>query len=180
MAYITSIERRGIEKGIEQAHQGRLNVTSVVGKGTRFTLNMPLDMVVVEGMIARVGRVYYVTPIGMVRRVIKPEKEHIIHSSAVGNHDLLRLGEELIPIQPLMNDTKTRVFHEHLMLVVEKNQQALALPVDELIGQQQVLIRPLQGCLRTVQGVSGYALLGDGEVGMLLALDQLSSNLQEE
>ncbi len=158
-----------------RSHQGWLNVSDQPGQGTRFTLELPLDMAVIDGMIVRVDGVCYVAPIRAVRRIVKPEKGQITHTSADDGQDMLRLEDELIPIWTLRAETSAKAtFQESLMLVVEKNDWAVALPVDEVIGQQPVLIRPLQGYLTDIQSVSGYALLGDGEVGMVLNLNRIN------
>lgn len=158
-----------------QAHRGQLRVTSEPGKGTRFSLELPLDMVVIDGMVMRVGSVYYVAPIEAIRRIVKPEEMQIVHASADGGQHMLKLdaAQELIPILPLMGDGKDQDSHQGLLLVVEKDGQSVALAVDELVGQQQVLIQPLQGYLTDVERVSGYALLGEGDVGMVLDLNRI-------
>jgi two-component system chemotaxis sensor kinase CheA len=164
-----------------QTRQGWLSTTSQPGQGTRFRLELPLDMAVIDGLVVRVGSVCYVVPLGVVRRIVKPEKGEIVYASANNGQNLLRLGEELVPIQILGAEAREKTtFQESLMLVVEKNEQAIALAVDELIGQQQVLSRPLQGYLADIQNVSGYALLGDGEVGMILNLNQMNIQNKRE
>ncbi|NJN97395.1 MAG: hypothetical protein HC875_26590 [Anaerolineales bacterium] len=157
-----------------QAHQGQLVVSHGPEHGARAIIDLPLNLVVVDGMVARVGQVHYIVPIGSVHRIVKPVQTEIIHTSANGGQNLLRLNERIIPIQDLPGDTTTDANQDRLMIVVEKDAQATALKVDELIGQQQVLIRPLQGYLSQMRGVSGCALLGDGEVGLVLNLNQLS------
>jgi two-component system chemotaxis sensor kinase CheA len=163
-----------------QAHRGQLRMTSEPGKGTRFSLELPLDMVVIDGMVMRVGSVYYVAPIEAVRRIVKPEEMQIVHASADGDQYMLRLdaAQELIPVQTLMGDGRDQVSRQGLLLVVEKDGQSVALAVDELVGQQQVLIQPLQGYLMDIERVSGYALLGEGDVGMMLNLNRIVQAIQ--
>ena len=64
---------------------------------------------------------------------------------------------------------------ESLLLVVETGERGVALAVDELIGQQQVLVQPLQGCLTDIQSVSGCAMLGEGDVGMVLDINRVTA-----
>jgi len=185
---------RGLDQGIEpgrfddiegidlaaigaelQAHRGQLRLISEPGKGTRVSLELPLDMVVIDGMVIRAGNVNYVAPIEAIRRIIKPEKAQIVHASADGDRYMLRLDavQELIPIQTLVENGKDIGSHQGLLVVVEKDGQSVALAVDELVGQQQVLIQPLQGYLADVERVSGYALLGESDVGMMLDLNRV-------
>ncbi|HMR65119.1 MAG TPA: chemotaxis protein CheW [Anaerolineae bacterium] len=156
-----------------QAHQGTLTVSHETGIGTRLVIELPLSMVVLDGLVVRVGQIHYVVPIGAVNRIVKPQPDEIVLSSADGGHRLLRLAENLIPIQHLIANGHSQNGADELMLVVERHEQTLALPVNELIGQQQVLTQPLYGHLAHVSGVSGCALLGDGAVGMILDLNSL-------
>ncbi len=151
-----------------QAHQGRLTVTDRAEDGAQFALTLPLERVVVDGMVARVGQVPYIGPVEAVRRIIKPEKTAVVHASVDGGQTLLKLEEEMVPIQQLAGGAAKGHLGERLLLVVERNEQLVALAVDEVIGQQQVLVRSLQGYLANVRGVSGCALLSNGEVGMML------------
>ena len=88
---------------------------------------------------------------------------------------MLHLEEELVPVQTLAGKVSKKLLRTSLLLVVETGEQHLALAVDELIGQQQVLIQPLQGHLAELKHVSGCALLGEGEVGMVLDLNRIST-----
>jgi two-component system chemotaxis sensor kinase CheA len=165
-----------------QARRGWLDVTSEPGQGTRFWLDIPLDMVVIDGMVMRVGEVFYVAPIEVIRRIVKPEATQIVRSSADGGQHMVRLGDDLVPIQTLqrgsgsvlMNNGRGSLSPDSLLLIVEQNGQGIALVVDELLGQQQVLIQPLQGHLADVPHVSGCALLGEDDVGMVLDINQIS------
>jgi chemotaxis protein histidine kinase CheA len=176
-----SDEETGIDlaaiKAELQSWRGRLNVVSQSGQGTQFSLELPLDMVVVDGMVMRVGGVHYVVPVGTVRRIVELEETRIVHSAANGGQRMLQLEEELVPIQTLTAESDSP--EKNLLVVLEKDKQGIALPVDELIGQQQVLIQPLQGCLADVSGVSGCALLGEGDVGMVLDPNQMGALTQD-
>lgn len=156
-----------------QAGQGELVINSHPEHGTRFIIDMPLSMVVIDGMVVRVGHIYYIIPVGAVDRIVKPQGTELIYTSANGGQRLLRLGEKIIPVESLYGNTPTAA-QEEVMVVVEKDAQSTALIVDELIGQQQVLILPLQGYLSRIRGIAGCALLSDGVVGMVLNLNQLS------
>jgi two-component system chemotaxis sensor kinase CheA len=165
-----------------RARRGRLHVGANGGingsahsaQGARLTLDLPLERAVIDGLIVRAGDVYYVLPVGAVRRIVQPEAAQIVHSSADGGQQMVRWEESLAPIQTLVFDKGAYegALSDQLLLIVERDDQCVALAVDELVGQQQVLIQPLQGCLADVPHISGCALLGEGDVGMVLDLSR--------
>ncbi len=150
-----------------QARQGRMSVSSQVGQGTRFVIHLALGTAVVDGMVTRVGTVRYVVPVSAIRRIVKPAEGDIVRPFADGKHDLLRFEQQLVQIQNL---SETPPESYDLLVIVEREHEQVALPIDELLGRQQVLVRPLQGPLTHVQHASGCALLAGGEVGVVVNL----------
>lgn len=175
---------------------GGLEVGNADCGGTRFVITLPLAMVVVEGMVVRVGKVQYVIPISVIQRIVRAGHDRVMQISADGGGQMLRLtANEVLPIlmlsggerceslklaadQQLINPTDG--VQMHLYVVVACNQQRLAIAVNELIGQQQVLIRPLQGFLSGIRGVTGCALLASGDVGMMLDINELAVGQSQE
>ena len=151
-------------------HQGRISLTSEKGQGTHFDIRLPLDMTMVDGMIVRVGEVRYVVPVSIIRRIVTAEAHDVVHSSADGTHTLLRFENELVQLQDLAGNGVSNGGH-NLVMIVEGDKERVALTIDELIGRQQVLVRPLQGALANVRDASGCALLGEGQVGVVLNRD---------
>ncbi|HEX7588096.1 MAG TPA: chemotaxis protein CheW, partial [Anaerolineae bacterium] len=158
-----------------RARHGRLSVRAEEGKGTHFDIRLPLDMAVVDGMVVRVGKVRYIVPVNTIRRIVKSEATDLVHTSAEGDHTLLRFEGELVQVQTLGGDENGKDA-DRLVMVVDAEGGRMALLIDELIGRQQVLVRPLQGQLADVEDVSGCALLGEGEVGMVLQMSVDSNN----
>lgn len=169
---------------------GDLKVSNIPLGGTRFFLTQPLAMVVMEGMAVRVGEVQYVVPIDAILRIVRSGGDELMQVSADRGRYLLRLeADDVLPIQFLrrggqeegMGTVLAQCLKQdggelkHLFVVVGKGGQRVALSVDELIGQQQVLIRPLQGYLSGIRGVTGCALLGSGDVGMVLDMGYVLS-----
>jgi len=157
-----------------QIQGGNLEVTATSG----FQITLPLAMVAVEGMVVRVDAIKYVIPIQGIQTIIRSEAEQMMQVSADGGKPMLRLStEDLIPIQLLAGRHDDLALQyptqRGLYVIVGADQQRLAIVVDELIGQQQVLIRPLQGYLASIRGVTGCALLASGEVGLLLDISHL-------
>ncbi len=174
---------------------GDLRVNNLLTGGTRFSLSMPLAMVVLEGMAVRVGEVQYVVPIDAIQRIVRSGADELMQVSADRGRYMLRLAaDDVLPVQFLSGNGQaeggagaSRLTTlgrnadsrddelKHLFVVVGKDGQRTALSVDELIGQQQVLIRPLHGYLSGIRGVTGCALLGSGDVGMVLDMSYVLS-----
>ena len=174
---------------------GDLRVNNLPAGGMRFLLTMPLAMVVLEGMAVRVGEVQYVVPIDVIQRIVRSGEDELMQVSADGGRYMLRLAvDDVLPIQflrgngqseggagavrlsALQQDSGSNGDElKHLFVVVGRNGQRTALSIDELIGQQQVLIRPLHGYLSGIRGVTGCALLSSGDVGMVLDMSYVLS-----
>ena len=188
---VANSEAEGVELSIIRNQLrnlgGDLRVNNQPNGGTHFSLTMPLSMVVLEGMVVRVGEVQYVVPIDAIQRIVRAGASELMRVSAEhGNYKLHMEGDDVLPIQFLRRNGEAASNEgirlsameevldgeddaiKNLFVLVGKNNHRMALSVDELIGQQQVLIRPLLGHLSGIRGVTGCALLGSGDVGMVL------------
>ncbi len=163
---------------------GELRTAPLPEKGVHFEVILPMAMVVLDGMVVRVGEFRYVVPLDTIQRIVHSGIEDIMRLSAEGGRFMLRLGrEEVLPVHCLRDvasdgSIKTEDASSgkrHLFVVVGKQSQRVALLVDELMGQQLVLIRPLRGYLTGIHGVTGCALLGGGDVGMVLDIANIVS-----
>jgi two-component system chemotaxis sensor kinase CheA len=100
------------------------------------------------------------------------EKEKFIHSSADGKDTFIRLENKIIPVCYLDSNQEIENSPASLIIILDNgNGNLRALVVDELLGQQEAIVYPLQGILAEVKNSSGCALLGNGEIGMILSLD---------
>lgn len=175
-----SAEDIGLEQQLTQIRQqlqvqgGNLQLTAT----SELQITLPLAMVVVEGMVVRVDEVKYVIPIQGIQTIVRSETDQMMQVSADGGQPMLRLSaDDVIPIQLLAGrhggQTMQYPTQRGLYVIVRGDKQRVAIVVDELIGQQQVLMRPLQGYLSSIRGVTGCALLASGEVGLLLDISHL-------
>jgi two-component system, chemotaxis family, sensor kinase CheA len=154
------------------------------GGGQRFHIALPMSLVVLEGMVVGVGGTRYVLPVESIRTILQPDAASVVQISAQGNQRWLRFGEnEVIAIRTLahaesaIGDSKTtrpasephQAGQGNVHIVLGRAGQSVAIPVDDLVGQQLVLLRPLRGIMSKVRNVTGVALLSGGEVGMVLS-----------
>ena len=152
-------------------HMGcTVSVSSVKGEGTTITLQVPLTLAVLDGMIVGVGDEQYIVPLEFVAEAFKPAPGDI--RSIVGQPSLVAVRGEHLPIVRLDHlvqlDRHGAPAGEPICLVVEVDSRRAALLVDQLIGQQQLVVKSLDSNLHSVPGVAGATILGDGRVSLIL------------
>ena len=142
--------------------------------GLRLYLSVPLQMIALEGMVVRVGEVHYVLPIEAIQRIHQGNDS--LSVSAADRRRMLRLTDsELVPVRSLPR-VGAPADAEGLYVIVHNAEQArMAIPVDELLGQQLVLLRPLEGVLGNLRDMSGVAILSGGEVGVVVSVSRLAA-----
>ncbi|MGS4946780.1 Hpt domain-containing protein [Meridianimarinicoccus sp. RP-17] len=160
---------------------GSLRVSEPPTGGMRFHLMLPLNMMVLDGMIVRVADVSYVIPLDAIQGIQMCGRRDILNVSAEGHARMLRVSEaEHIPIHDLQGARRAHAADprdpdERLYVIVRSAARHVALPVDELLGQQKVLLRPLRGVLSRMRGLTGIVLLAGGDVGMVLSVSRLEA-----
>ena len=171
---ITDVSGRGVgmdvvKRNIESL-QGRIEVESTLGKGTKFTIKLPLTMAITDAMILRVGHDRYLLPTISIEQSFQPDEESL--STYAGAGEMVMLRGELLPIARLHQlfniSDSIREPHNGLLVVIESAGKRCALMVDELLGQQQVVVKSLGSDMTKIPGISGGAILGDGSVGLIL------------
>lgn len=179
---VTDVSGRGVGMDVVRRNivnlGGRINVQSIFGRGTRFTLTIPLTLAVLDGMLIAVGREKYILPLTSIVESFRPEPAQL--RKLAGGGQVVSIRGEFIRLVYLH-----RVFDVHgavsdpskgLVVVVETgNGTKIGVVVDELIGQQQVVIKSLQENFDPVQGVSGATILGNGKVALILDIEQLKT-----
>jgi two-component system chemotaxis sensor kinase CheA len=180
---VTDISGRGVGLDVVKTNitalQGEVTIKTKLGKGTTFRVSLPLTLAIVEAMVVRQGQERYVIPIVQVSETIQINKDLI---STVGERgQVLRLRDENIPIfglgQILGSTSKPSPTWESVGIIVRDNsRQARCMLVDQIIGQQQVVIKQLGNEIHWLSGVMGAAILGDGEAALILDIQELVRN----
>jgi two-component system chemotaxis sensor kinase CheA len=175
---VTDISGRGVGMDVVrrnlEAIRGRIDITSVPGKGTTFAIRLPLTLAVTDGMLVKVGGERFIVPLTHIHMSFRPEPSML--STVVGKGEMVLLRGELMPVVRLhrLFDVPNAVESplEGLLMIVGDGHKRTALLVDELLGQQQVVAKALGDGLGKVEGVSGGAILGDGRVGLILDVNE--------
>jgi two-component system chemotaxis sensor kinase CheA len=171
---VTDISGRGVgmdvvKRGVE-ALRGRIDIDSTEGRGSIFTIRLPLTLAITDGMLVKVGQERYIIPTINIHLSFRPEADSL--SSVVGRGEMVMLRGELMPMFRLHRlfgvEGAVESPMEGLLVIVGDGSKRCALLVDELLDQQQVVAKTLGGGIGNVQGVSGGAILGDGRVGLIL------------
>lgn len=183
---ITSVSGRGVgmdvvKKNIESL-RGKIEISSTPGKGTTFTIRLPLTLAVIDGQVVSIGDQRYIIPINAIIRSLRPTAQQI--SSVQGRGEMVLERGELIPLVRLYRLLGAVPTEEDptkaLVVVVEEDGKKCCLLVDDLLAQQQVVIKNLGDALGRVQGVSGGAIMGDGRVCLILDIPGLVALAQAQ
>ena len=181
---VTNLSGRGVGMDVLNATmkslRGQISVDSQTGQGTQVKLSIPLSLAFLDSLVMRVGSRLYATPIDVVNEVFRPEQQQISTIAANNGSEMIRVRDELIPICRLQRfygeDCQQLVPLESLVIVVFKTSSgSIGLPVDEIYDQQQVVMKPLQGQLEQIRASHGCALLGSGEVAIVLNCEELKA-----
>lgn len=174
---VSNVSGRGVGMDVVKRNilklRGRVDVSSVEGRGTRFTLKMPLTLAIIDGLVVGVGKERYIVPIYTVREMLRPTSEQL--SSLHNREEMVMVRGGLLPLVRLYRSFGVKPRSEDpahgLVLVAETLGKRFCLLVDDLIGKQEVVIKSLGESLKNISGVAGGAILGDGTVGLILDMD---------
>ncbi|HEY3808635.1 MAG TPA: chemotaxis protein CheA [Steroidobacteraceae bacterium] len=149
---------------------GHVQLYSNPGRGSTVRIRLPLTLAILDGQLARVGKEIYIVPIVSIVETIQIKRDQI--NSLAGKAELLRLRDEYIPIVRMHELFGTQADHTDLMngllMIVEADGKRVGLFVDELMSQQQVVIKSLETNFRQVTALAGATMLGDGRVALIL------------
>jgi len=173
-AVTTDLSGRGVGMDVVRRNVadlgGTVTIRSTQGKGSVFTITLPLTLAIIDGLTAAVGDERYIVPLVSIVESVQL-KSDAVRSMAAGG-ELLRFRGEYIPVIRLHEvfDCRNarRNIEEGLMVVVEGEGSRVGLFIDELVGQQQAVVKSLEANYRRVAGISGATILADGSVALIV------------
>ena len=180
---VTDLSGRGVGMDVVrrniQALGGEVQIESSLGAGTRTLIRLPLTLAILDGMTVAVSGETLILPLAYVLEALQPQPEDI--RSMAGEGRVLRVRGEYLPILSLSEYYgygNRAPGSESLVVVVEGDGQKIALEVDELVGQQQVVVKNIENNYRRIGGVSGATILGDGRVALIVDIGGLVRSLR--
>ena len=186
---VTDISGRGVGMDVVNRNitemGGQIQVMSNAGKGCTFSIQLPLTLAIVDGMIVSLGENLYVIPLNAIIETIQPQLDQLKSMTGGGNMVLTR--DEYIPIiaMHLAFNTPTQITDlcKGMLVIVESHGKKAALFLDDLVGQQQVVIKNLETNFRKVNGISAATILGSGKVALIIdvpAMIKIGQNISAQ
>ena len=189
---ISNVSGRGVGMDVVKRNiqkvGGRITVSSDPGKGSRFTLALPLTLAVLDGMVVRAGKERFVIPIASIVQSVRRTSEMMQDTPGVG--PTLNYWGDFIPVYDLAkllnaeacaDDNASEEQDQSVVIVVENEVgQKLGLVADRIEGQQQVVIKSLETSYRSIVGVSAATILGNGLVSLIVDIDALPNLAREQ
>jgi len=174
---ITNISGRGVGLDVVRRQIEKLNGTVTVasekGVGTKFTIKLPLTLAIIQGLLVRVGKEIYSIPITSVieSHRIKPSEIKLIDNYEVFNirNDVI----SLLRLNRLFGIKTSEQRDYHFVVIVGTAEKKVGLMVDSLIGEEDVVIKPLRDQFTNSPGIAGASILGDGSVSLIIDVSQL-------
>ncbi|MBK8971166.1 MAG: chemotaxis protein CheA [Hahellaceae bacterium] len=179
----TDLSGRGVGMDVVkrnvQALGGGITVDSELGRGTRFTIRLPLTLAIMDGQLAKVGEEIYVVPLVSIIESLQPEASMI--NVMAGAQETIKLRGQYLPVLrladafgvPLSEDERSKPLTEGIVVIVEHEHQRFGIFLDDLLSQQQIVIKSLDENYHTVEGISAATILGDGRVALILDVASL-------
>lgn len=184
---ITEFSGRGVGMDVVASNIGEVGgtiyVDSVPGEGTTVTMKIPLTLAIIDGMNVRVGSAHYTLPTTSIKESFRPQPKDLITDPS-GNRMVMVRGEiySIVSLHERFHHVsdKDTDYTQGILIMIELDDKSLCLFVDELIGQQQVVIKPLPPYFRklnrNINGLSGCTLLGDGSISLILNIAEVMSS----
>lgn len=176
---ITDISGRGVGMDVVRANvekmKGKIEIKSEEGKGSTFIIKLPLTLAIIEGITFALGEQIYIMPLISIIEQMKVKNEQI--KPFEGRGEMIKIRDEYLPLIRLHKvfeiDTHIEDIDNGIVVVVEAGYRKCAIFVDELLDQQQVVIKSLDSAFSKHSGISGGTILGDGRIALIIDIQGL-------
>tara|TARA_R110000868_G_scaffold342292_4_gene603109 strand:+ start:1518 stop:3398 length:1881 start_codon:yes stop_codon:yes gene_type:complete len=179
---VTDVSGRGVGMDVVRRNiesiGGRISIESSPEKGSAFHINVPLTLAIVDGMCVSSGEQVFVVPLVNIIESIQPAPEQL---RLISNDHLLWVRDKYWPILDLSKqmdiEGAIQDYSKAIIILIESSKKRFGLKVDNLLGQQQVVIKSLERNYKRVPGAAGATIMGDGQVALILDVESLADNI---
>jgi len=177
---VTDVSGRGVGMDVVRRNiqeiGGTVEISSMAGIGSTFTVRLPLTLAILDGLSVSVGEETFIISLGYIMESMRPKASDL--RIVAGKGRLVRVRGEYLPILPLHElfgiTPLAKEPEEGILVLLEAEGRRVALFVDQLVGQHQVVIKSLESNFRRVDGISGATIMGDGRVALILDVGYLA------
>ncbi len=171
---VTAVSGRGVGMDVVRRNiehlRGKIEIQTEIDRGSTFRIKLPLTLAIIDGLVIRVGKDRFILPATSVRMALRPDPEALV--TVHGRAEALDLRGKILPLFRLHRQFSIPGAIERpsdgIVVVVEVSGKQRALLVDEMLSKQEVVIKNLGAFMRRIPGVSGGAILGDGNIALIL------------
>lgn len=175
---VSSVSGRGVGMDVVRTNiqklKGIIEIDSEFGIGTTFIIKLPLTLAIIQGLLIKAHKEIYAIPLSSVIEVVSIETENVY---SIKQREVIRIREDVLPLIRLDKILKSKIYNDSLknryVVVVGTGIHRVGLVVDELLGQQEIVIKSLGEYLGHIQGMAGSTILGDGSVIMIIDVAEL-------
>ena len=176
---VTDISGRGVGMDVVRSNidkvKGRIEIHSEAGKGASFVIRIPLSLSTIDGMLVKVGHVQYMIPLLLIRETLRPHSDQL--NTRHDGQEFLRIRKEVLPVVRLhlchSITPRTQRLDEGIVIIINLFRGPVCLFVDDIVSQMQTIVKPLAGQICNTPGVSGFTILSDGQVALILDLEEV-------
>ncbi len=171
---VTAFSGRGVGMDVVSTNLeivgGSVIVDSTPGLGSVFTLKIPLTLAIIEGMTIKMGGAKYTIPIISIKQSFKAKKDSVFIDPS-GN-EMIQVRGDIFNVVRLYDffqvDSAVSDVEEGIMIVLENGEQTICIFADELVGEQQVVVKSMPKYIKKIRGISGCTLLGNGDISLII------------
>jgi two-component system chemotaxis sensor kinase CheA len=165
-----------VKRAIE-ALRGSIEIASARGEGTRIMVRIPLTLAIIESLLVRIGKDFFMLPLSLVDECVELTREDVARSHG---RNLANVREKLVPYIPLREHfcIPGEVPAIEQIVITEMNGVRVGFVVDQVIGEHQTVIKSLGRAYKNAEGISGATILGDGSVALILDVPQLVQSVE--
>ena len=179
---VTDLSGRGVGMDVVKRNinslGGVVNIKSVVGAGTVTSVSLPLTLAIMDGMSVKIGDETYILPLNYVLESFQPLNVNLKEIN--GTSSLIFVRDRYLPIIPLFEVFDIEARHKDptsgILVVIASDDKRAALLVDELVGQQQIVVKNIESNFRKINNISGATIMGDGSVSLIIDVSDLLSS----